>query len=104
MCLAVIFAAAVFASAAGGYLRGDADNDGEVTILDATAIQRTLAELPVSSWNEKAADVDENGLDITDATAIQRYLVGFSDPYHIDEFFSDATLPTQDEYELPIVR
>ena len=67
------------------YIKGDADGDGKLTILDATAIQRTLAALPVKSFHEKAADVNGNGLDILDATGIQRYLVGFSDPYHIGE-------------------
>ena len=57
------------------YLCGDADDDGEVTILDATAIQRRLAELPTSAYNEKAADADRDGeVTILDATSIQRYL------------------------------
>ena len=56
-------------------LLGDADTDGSVTIFDATAIQRHLAELPVKSFSEKAADADEDGdVTIFDATAIQRYL------------------------------
>ena len=55
---------------------GDADGDGDVTILDAAAIQRTLAGLPVAAYNEKAADADGDGeVTILDATAIQRYLV-----------------------------
>ena len=59
----------------GKYMVGDADSDKDVTIFDATAIQRRLAELPVSNFNEKAADADEDGgLTIFDATAIQRYL------------------------------
>ena len=61
-------------SAEGGVL-GDADIDDDVTIFDATAIQRHLAELPVENFNEKAADADEDGdVTIFDATAIQRYL------------------------------
>ena len=62
------------------YICGDADGDGTVTILDATVIQRKLAELPVSSFSGNAADVDGDGLNILDATMIQRYL---------------ASLPTQ---------
>lgn len=58
-----------------GYVIGDADADGKITILDATAIQRTLASLPVASFDEKAADADEDTkLTILDATAIQRHL------------------------------
>ena len=60
-------------------LLGDADNDGKVTIVDATAIQRRLASLPVSSFNEKAADTDGDGsVTIVDATYIQRFLAGLS--------------------------
>lgn len=64
---------------------GDADGDGDVSIIDATVIQRKLAEYSVVSFNTKAADVDGDGLDITDATKIQRYLAGFENIYHINE-------------------
>lgn len=54
---------------------GDVDDDGEVTIIDATAIQRHLASIPTASYNEKAADADGDGsVTILDATAIQRHL------------------------------
>ena len=54
---------------------GDVDGDEEVTIIDATAIQRHLASIPTASYNEKAADADEDGeVTIIDATAIQRHL------------------------------
>ena len=57
------------------YIVGDADTEGTITILDATAIQRTLANLPVTAFDAKAADADEDGdLTILDATAIQRHL------------------------------
>ena len=56
-------------------LLGDVDGDGEVTIFDATAIQRWLADLPASQINETAADADEDGeISIFDATAVQRWL------------------------------
>ena len=65
----------LYAEAAGGYILGDADDDGEVSILDATAIQRELAGLYVGSFNESSADADEdNEITILDATAIQRWL------------------------------
>ena len=67
-------------------LLGDADGDGKVTILDATVIQRRLAGLPVESFNEKAADVDGDGLTILDATAIQRYLAGMPVEFPIDQY------------------
>ena len=72
-------------------IRGDADGDGSVTILDATMIQRKLADLPVLSFNEYAADVDGNGLDIIDATKIQRKLAGLFDPCNIGETVSYNT-------------
>ena len=59
------------------YFLGDADSDGDISILDATAIQRVLAAFTVNPFDEKAADSDEDGeLSILDATAIQRFLVG----------------------------
>jgi hypothetical protein len=62
-------------------LRGDTDRDGIVTIIDATAIQRALADLPVTVFDERAADADGDGIImIVDATAIQRYLAQFDNP------------------------
>lgn len=99
----MMFSAVITVTAESGYKRGDADSDGNVTIIDATVIQRKLAELKVVSFKEKAADVDGDGLDITDATKIQRYLAELADPYHIGEYVSDNTQPTHDEYELPFI-
>ena len=54
---------------------GDVDGDSDVTIVDATCIQRHLAELAVISYNETAADADGDGeVTIMDATAIQRFV------------------------------
>ena len=61
------------------FIIGDADSDGDVTILDVTAIQRTLVSLPIlGTFNEDAARLsdDEEELTIFDATFIQRWLVG----------------------------
>ena len=93
--------AAVFmslsATAATMYIRGDSDNDSQVTIVDASWIQRKLGELSVTkTFKSKAADVDNNGLDISDATWIQRYLSGIgNNPHKIGEPF--------DPYELPFI-
>ena len=71
-----------------GMILGDADNDGEVTILDATVIQRHIAELSTESYNEAAADADQdNMVTIMDATAIQRHI---------------AELPTNENIGKPI--
>ena len=56
-------------------LLGDVDGDDEVTIIDATCIQRKLASIPTAKFVEAAADADEDGgLSIIDATIIQRWL------------------------------
>lgn len=69
-------------------LRGDVDGDGEVTIIDATCIQRKLANIPTAKFIEAAADADRDGeLTIIDATVIQRWL---------------AQLPTNDNIGKPI--
>lgn len=56
---------------------GDADTDGEVRILDATAVQRHIAELEtLSEIGALLSDVDrDNNVTVIDATYIQRYLV-----------------------------
>ena len=67
-------------------LLGDTDSDGEVTILDATAIQRQLAELPTEAFSVQAADADEDGeVTILDATAVQRYLAELETAPNIGE-------------------
>lgn len=69
------------------FIRGDSDNSGDVTIFDATCIQRRLAGLSVA-WDSHAderSDVDENGLDITDAAYIQRRLCEIDIPYSVGE-------------------
>ena len=107
ICLSVAVGMILPVSAAGSYVRGDADGDGTVTIMDATVIQRRLAEIPTPSFDERAADVDGDGLNITDATQIQRYLAEFDNIYHINETVTipDPTVPqpTRDPYELPVV-
>ena len=57
-----------------GYVRGDADKDGQVTIMDATTIQLYLAQVAVD-MNSANADADLDGdINIMDATTIQLYL------------------------------
>ena len=67
-------------------LLGDADTSGEVTILDATVIQRRLAALSVTAFDEQAADTDGiGGVTILDATHIQRWLAALSAPAGIGQ-------------------
>ena len=70
---------------------GDVDGDGSVTIIDATYIQRKLAELPnQSAFVDAASDADgDHALSITDATFIQRWL---------------ADLPSNDDIGKPVVK
>lgn len=74
-------------SETSGYILGDADGNGIVTILDATYIQRALVGVSVpADFSEVAADVDGDGnMTILDAVYIQRYLVGVAVPYAIEE-------------------
>ena len=70
-------------------LLGDVDDDGEVSILDATCIQRKLAGLSVTKYAEAAADSDGDGeVSILDATAIQRHLAGLSSNENIGKYIS----------------
>lgn len=84
----LIFSFSVTSFAAQGeeMLLGDADGDGEITIIDATTIQRHLVNLlQLSEDRLKAADVSGDGIDITDATSIQRWLVSLPVAYPIGE-------------------
>ncbi len=59
-----------------GILLGDVDGDGKVAIIDATTIQRHLAEISILTEQQLAcADTDrDNRISILDATTIQRFL------------------------------
>ncbi len=81
-------------SAAGSYIRGDADGDGVVTINDVTAIQRHIAGLEYLTYNQsKAANINNGALDISDATAIQMYLASYKNTHKIGEKVNDYELP-----------
>ena len=89
---AVVMAAALPAAAEESYIRGDADRDGEVTVVDAAVIQRHLASLIGEEYIDlAAADVSGDGIDITDATSIQRYLASMETSYSIGERFNRAS-------------
>lgn len=82
-----LIAALVFSSAlsvSAGQLLGDADNNSEVTIVDASCIQAYLAGMEVEVLNEAAADIDgSNVIEITDATYIQRWAASLDIPYPV---------------------
>jgi subtilisin family serine protease len=56
---------------------GDVNHDNSINILDATALQRYLALMDPSPFDETLADVDNNArTDINDVTALQRQIAG----------------------------
>ena len=68
------------------YLRGDADGNGAVEVVDATTIQRSLSNLNTNDDGHmtlRAAVVDGE-LSILDVTVIQRYLATMGNPYDLD--------------------
>lgn len=59
------------------YMVGDADCSGNITVKDATAIQKFVAGISLASFDELAADADQSGaINVKDATAVQKYLAG----------------------------
>ena len=70
------------------YILGDADDSGEVSILDATVIQRYLAAFTVGAFDLDAANVTGRTVSALDATVIQRYLAGFVSTHRIGESVS----------------
>ena len=70
-----------------GVKLGDVDGNGDITISDATAVQRYLAELDVlDDIHLYAADANGDGdVDISDATAIQMAVAEISTGHTIGE-------------------
>ena len=77
------------------YLLGDADCDGIVTVMDATRIQRRIADFePEGGFDEYAADTDADGeITVLDATLIQRYLASYEIFHPVDEIASRILIP-----------
>lgn len=85
------------------YLLGDADLDGEVTIIDVTLIQRYLVNMTeMNGLQIELTDVADTGLDITSATLIQRYIVGMQTKYPIGENAADENEGVVYEETLPL--
>lgn len=85
---------AVNAAEAHGFVMADSDGDGEMSVQDATLIQKYLANL--SNLENKgllASDVDGDGdVMINDATHVQKLLVGLEDPNSLPSSESDASI------------
>lgn len=102
LCVIVATTFLIIPASAYSYLLGDADGDDIVTILDATHIQRVLADLTDDDDGMIAlrGDTNKDGLDILDATRIQRWLAGYSGFIPVrcdtaDETSAPTEAPTQ---------
>lgn len=86
------------------YLLGDTDMDGMVTVMDSTHIQRKLAELKTDEYKyiDYLGDSDNDGLNITDATRIQRYIAQIPIPYPVGgKLLGLSGAPTEAPTEKP---
>ena len=75
---------------------GDVNLDGEVSVTDATAIQKLIIGFDVPEEKTELvntlADVNDDGVvSILDATCIQKYLVGYSDTYRAGKILEEQT-------------
>ena len=89
---------------------GDADGDGELSILDATCIQRVLADYSEPGFRKEAAMVsDGRELSVIDATLIQRRLAALIDRFPVEEAAVPPTgtqlseEPTTEETEMKMI-
>ena len=101
--LSILLCSTVITSAAA-HRKGDVDLDGEVTILDATVIQRVLVEMIEDSDGHilRYGDIDGGGLSIIDVTFIQRYLTQMDDGYPIGDIVDEDPQPTEPD-TVPVV-
>lgn len=112
---AMLLSLAVLSAAAGyntAYKIGDIDGNGIIDIVDATVIQGEVTSALSDSDGLIAlrGDGNSDGLDIADATAVQRCALDLSCGYHVGVWVypeaptqAPSQKPTYDEYELPIV-
>lgn len=57
---------------------GDVNSDGDISVVDATLVQKYIVDLEnLKDFQKKSADVnDDNEISVVDATLIQKYIVG----------------------------
>lgn len=57
---------------------GDVNSDGDISVVDATLVQKYIVGLEnLKDFQKKSADVnDNNEISVVDATLIQKYIVG----------------------------
>ena len=68
------------------FIYGDVDMDGEVTIRDATLVQKGVAEVVyLTAVQRYLADTEGEGFSVRNATAIQKHLAGLDTTSSVDE-------------------
>lgn len=74
---------------------GDIDLDGEISVTDATLLQKHIAEINnLGSKSVQAGDCDsDNQLSIQDATYIQKYIAELSDPGNVGKKIIPVSKP-----------
>ncbi|MBQ3265766.1 MAG: dockerin type I repeat-containing protein [Ruminococcus sp.] len=104
--LAAVAAASCLTVSALTYVKGDADGDGEITSIDVTTAQRVIAGILPDTGGliAQRADVTCDGLSLPDVTAIQRYLAGLADGYHVGETIVIPSVDPTEDNQLPIMR
>lgn len=93
--LCTMIVGAVF-SADAAVMYGDVDLDGNITVVDATNIQRALALLTQLDDEQLDAAMVTDGktLSITDATLIQQYVAQIIDKFPVEEATDVTENPT----------
>ncbi|MBQ3073713.1 MAG: dockerin type I repeat-containing protein [Ruminococcus sp.] len=68
------------------FIYGDVDMDGEVTVRDATLVQKGVAEVVyLTAVQRYLADTEGEGFSVRNATAIQKHLAGLDTASSVDE-------------------
>ncbi|MBQ3073417.1 MAG: dockerin type I repeat-containing protein [Ruminococcus sp.] len=68
------------------FIYGDVDMDGEVTVRDATLVQKGVAEVVYLTAVQRClADTEGEGFSVRGATAIQKHLAGLDTASSVDE-------------------
>ena len=66
------------------FIYGDVDMDGEVTVRDATLVQKGVAEVVyLTAVQRYLADTEGEGFSVRNATAIQKHVAGMETGYPI---------------------
>ena len=82
---------------AGEFMLGDVDRNGEISIADATQVQKMIAYLiePTPESNALADVNADNKVNILDATLIQMYCSGLIDSFAGSEPTTEPTNPIE---------